>query len=120
MAGEMKLVKDATCTEAGSKQQVCTVCGSVLATEEIPAKGHVPGELMTTQEPGCEDHGTTKRFCTVCGEVLEIGDLPPAGHDWQDVYRTESTSTYTNSGAPVTVYTDVYDHSECNRCGARR
>ncbi len=120
VAGEMKIVKDATCTEAGSKQQVCTVCGTVLATEAIPAKGHVPGELTITQQPGCEEHGTTKRFCTVCGEVLEIGDLPPAGHDWQDVYRTESTSTYTNSGAPVTVYTDVYDHSECSRCGARR
>ena len=127
VAGDMKIVKDATCTEAGSKQQVCTVCGTVLATEEIPAKGHVPGELTTTQEPGCEDHGTTKRFCTVCGELLEIGDLPPAGHDWQDVYRTETETVVVQpavqgqaSAITQTREIQVYDHSECSRCGATR
>ena len=123
--GDMQVVANPTCVDAGLKQQVCTVCGTVIATEEIPAKGHVPGDLVTTQEPGCEDQGTTKRFCQVCGETLEIGSLPAAGHDWYDVYRTE-TETVVVAGQgqamaqTITREIQVYDHSECSRCGATR
>ena len=33
-------VKEATCTEKGSKEQRCTVCGEVVKTEEIAKLAH--------------------------------------------------------------------------------
>ena len=40
VAGEWEIVKEATETETGLKQQVCTNCGKVLAEEEIPMLEH--------------------------------------------------------------------------------
>ena len=36
-AGEWVIVKEAQIGEAGLKQLICTVCGEVIAEEEIPA-----------------------------------------------------------------------------------
>ena len=38
--GDFEITKEPTCTEPGSKQQVCNVCGEILEKETIPAKGH--------------------------------------------------------------------------------
>ncbi len=43
-SGTWQTVKEPTCTEAGSEQRVCEVCGEVLETREIAAKGHKDGE----------------------------------------------------------------------------
>lgn len=38
--GEWKATKAATCTEAGEKALICSVCGKTIRTEEIAAIGH--------------------------------------------------------------------------------
>ena len=39
---EWVVVKEATATEAGEKNEVCTDCDAVLKTETIPATGNTP------------------------------------------------------------------------------
>ena len=56
--GEFVVTAEPTCTEAGTRERVCDVCGE-LEQEAIPAPGHQFG---------------TDGICTVCGEE-EQGDL---------------------------------------------
>ena len=108
--------EQATCETPGSKQQKCTVCGAVLNSEVIPATGHIPGDWITTTEATCEGQGTMERKCTVCGKTLEIGTINSLGHDWVAVYRTETHMSVKQQP----VVEEIYDHSECSRCGATR
>ena len=106
--GDFEITKEPTCTEPGSKQQVCNVCGEILKKETIPAKGHdydnwqeIEGEESCIRkcktcsfEETCEheDSITTEwnavndeqcvcsMFCTKCGKVLEEG--LPENHVW--------------------------------------
>ena len=47
--GEWTVVREATCTEAGSKEKVCANCGDKV-TEEIPATGHAWSEWTVVRE----------------------------------------------------------------------
>ena len=106
--GDFEITKEPTCTEPGSKQKVCNVCGEILKKETIPAKGHdydnwqeIEGEESCIRkcktcsfEETCEheDSITTEwnavndeqcvcsMFCTKCGKVLEEG--LPENHVW--------------------------------------
>ena len=80
VAGDWEVTKEPTCTEAGEKVQKCTLCGKVLATEAIPALGHVekvvPGKAETCDEDGLSDG----IVCERCGETLKAQEVIPA-HD---------------------------------------
>ena len=39
-SGSFTIVKDPTCTEVGSKEKNCSICGKLLDTQSIPANGH--------------------------------------------------------------------------------
>ena len=39
-SGSFTIVKDPTCTEVGSKEKNCSICGKLLDTKSIPANGH--------------------------------------------------------------------------------
>ncbi len=58
-----------TCKENGKISTICSVCGEVLATETISAKGHDWGIWKTTKEPTWKDEGIKTRICDVCGEI---------------------------------------------------
>ena len=64
--------KDATCTEAGlTDGKRCSVCGETLvAQEEIPAKGHTNSEIAIENkvDPTCVADGSHDEviYCTVC------------------------------------------------------
>ena len=76
---------DATCTE----DQVCTVCGAVIAA----AEGHIPGPAATC---------TSAQTCSVCGTELKAA----LGHDLQ--HHEAQAATCTEIGW------DAYD--TCSRC----
>ena len=61
---------DATCTKAGlTEGKKCSVCGETLvAQEEIPAKGHSFGEWTVTKEATTKEEGEETRTCA-CGET---------------------------------------------------
>ena len=69
--GDWKTVKEATCTEAGTKEKVCRVCGKNI-TEVIPAYGHIWDEEYTIdKEATFTEEGSKSIHCVVCGEINE-------------------------------------------------
>ena len=69
--GDWTVVREATCTEAGSKEKVCANCGDKI-TEEIPAAGHQWNESYTVDvAPTYTEEGTESIHCSVCDEIQE-------------------------------------------------
>ena len=84
--GEWDVVKEATCTEDGSRTRACE-CGEIET--EVIAKGHteetVKGKLATCTESGFTDG----KRCTVCGEItVEQEEISSLGHNYE--YHTET------------------------------
>ena len=80
-AGEWVTDKEPTCTEAGSRHQVCADCGETIKTEEIPA-GHT-GDWVINKEPTCTENGERVRTCSVCG-ISQRETLYSPGHQFSD------------------------------------
>lgn len=80
--GAFEQIKAPTCTEAGTREAVCSVC-KTKKTEDISALGH-SGEWIVVAEPRCFDDGERQRICTVC-DALEEESIPAFGkHELQD------------------------------------
>lgn len=81
-SGTWETVKAPTCTEAGVEQRVCEVCGEVLETREIAAKGHKDGEWVVTKQATCTEPGEKELHCATCGELfLDVEGEQPADED---------------------------------------
>ena len=71
------ITKAATCTEAGKKTYVCTVC-SDTKKEAIPATGH-DTELVGAKAATCTEAGYTgDQVCKVCKATVTKGEAIPA------------------------------------------
>lgn len=64
------VVKDATCTAAGSKVENCASCDATR-TVPIPAKGHTVVKDAAVAPTVFADGKTEGSHCSVCGTVLE-------------------------------------------------
>ena len=64
------VVKEATCTEAGSKVENCASCDAVQ-TASIPVKGHTVVKDAAVAPTVFADGKTEGSHCSVCGTVLE-------------------------------------------------
>ena len=70
-AGIWIIIKQPTCSDAGKREQKCTICGEVLTTETISATGnHNYGAWVTVKKPTKIDTGLKQKTCTVCGDVI--------------------------------------------------
>ncbi|MBQ7358378.1 MAG: hypothetical protein IJW65_06560 [Clostridia bacterium] len=76
-----------SCTTAGTKSEICAVCGNRTGnSESIDALGHnYVGEVAV--EPTCEYEGEGIYRCTVCGAVDEentftVAKLPHTASNW--------------------------------------
>ena len=79
---DVSIIKDSTCTEVGSKNVKCKVCG-FETTKEIALKDHeyIADPNKTNVEPNCTEQGHTYTVCKNCG--LEHDEVLSAlGHDW--------------------------------------
>lgn len=70
-------VVEATCTEAGYIEKVCSVCGET-EREEISAKGHSYTETVVL--PTCTEEGYTLHTCSVCGDSYKDDVVEATGH----------------------------------------
>lgn len=100
----------ATCGEAGRVDTICSNCGEIVSTKEIPATGaHTWDNGTVTTEPTETAPGVRTYTCTVCGEVkTEV--IPATGahtHKW-DAGKVTTEPTATTPG--VRTYT-------CTICG---
>ena len=66
------------CETAGKKEYVCTKCGEVFESEELPATGHVDTEIRNQKEVGAEPGYTGDTYCRTCGKLIQAGSGIPA------------------------------------------
>ena len=98
----------ATCGEAGRVDTICSNCGEVISTKEIPATGeHTWDNGTVTTEPTENEPGVRTFTCAVCG-ATRTETIPATGaHDYR----------FTRTVAP-TCTADGYDLYTCSGCGA--
>lgn len=98
----------ATCGEAGRVDTICSNCGEVISTKEIPATGeHTWDNGTVTTEPTENEPGVRTYTCAICG-ATKTAPIPATGtHDYQ----------FTKTVAP-TCTADGYDLYTCSGCGA--
>lgn len=113
-------VIDATCTEAGSYEEVvyCTDCGCELSRDiyTVNSFGHTEGDSLEYNcfEPTCTKAGyyTMVVYCTTCNEKLSeyVITIPARGHsDTYDMAENGTEATCTTDG--------IYDCvSRCIEC----
>ena len=98
----------ATCGEAGRVDTICSNCGEVISTKEIPATGaHTWDNGTVTTEPTETTPGVRTYTCAVCG-ATRTETIPATG---------EHTFVFTKNVAP-TCTADGYDLYTCSGCGA--
>ncbi len=71
-----------TCTVAGNRTGVCTVCGKEVS-EELPLAAHTPEGETVTVAPTCTTTGTESGYCAVCEEEYTVV-LPKSAHTYAD------------------------------------
>lgn len=105
-SAEWRVTDEATCTEPGSRELVCTVCGYVLKEEMILPTDHDYDYTHVTnyggpaKQPTCTTPGYGGVKCKMCGTISYMSNIPALGHSWGDRYSIGG----------------VY-YQECTRCG---
>ena len=94
-------IAEATCTEKGHAEYVCTRCGAEYQTED-EALGHAYEKEIIF--PTCTTKGYTIYTCSRCGDSYQADLTEPLGHDYQ---KTVTDPTCLENG--YTTYT-------CGRC----
>ena len=98
----------ATCGKAGRVDTICSNCGEVVSTRELPPTGaHDWGNGVVTTAPTETTPGVRTFTCTVCGQTRTEA-IPATGtHDYQFTKTVDPTCT--DGG---------YDLYTCSGCGA--
>lgn len=98
----------ATCGKAGRVDTICSNCGEVVSTRELPPTGaHVWDNGVVTTAPTETTPGVRTFTCTVCGDIREETIPATGAHDYQ--FTKTVAPTCTDGG---------YDLYTCSGCGA--
>ena len=98
----------ATCGEAGRVDTICSNCGEVVSTRELPPTGaHVWDNGTVTTAPTETTPGVRTYTCTVCGDIREETIPATGAHDYRFTKTVDPTCT--DGG---------YDLYTCSGCGA--
>lgn len=106
--GTTERTMPATCGEAGRVDTICSNCGEVVSTRELPPTGaHVWDNGTVTTAPTETTPGVRTRTCTVCGDIREETIPATGAHDYR--FTKNVAPTCTDGG---------YDLYTCSGCGA--
>ncbi len=83
-------IESATCTEDGSRERICSVCGH-KDEETISALGHDYHETIT--EPTCTERGYTTYTCSRCEDSYVDNYVDALGHSISHYAAKEPTCT---------------------------
>lgn len=123
-------IKEATCTEEGTKRKYCAKCDYSI-TEAIPAAGHDYGEPTVLIEATCKQEGKCEYCCKVCGDMYEE-TIPLAEHDYGKPTvlveascskdgKNEYRCKICGETKEETVRAEhVFVDGECTKCGAEK
>lgn len=97
--------KSPNCTDKGSKQRSCKVCG-YTETEEMNANGHDwKSDYTVDVEPTCTTEGSKSIHCKNCDAVKDSKSIVALGHSYaEEIIK----ATITKNGKVVT---------RCQKCG---
>lgn len=101
-----EIIRAATCSREGLKEYACTVCGTILRTETIPADpdAHLYSSFTVIREADCTTEGLKEEICAYDNSHKRTAAIPadPEAHDWDDGgettapgCETEGVITYT-------------------------
>ena len=62
-----RITKQPTCAEPGEKTLICSICGAVGETIEIPKTAHAYQDKKVTKRATTSKNGTFTAVCSVCG-----------------------------------------------------
>ena len=79
-----------SCTQPGSRETFCSVCGYVEDSEEIPAQGH-DWKTESAVKNTCTNAGVNHLVCARCGEKKDE-TVSAAGHSFS-AWKTTSEAT---------------------------
>lgn len=90
--GEWTVTLEPTCTEPGSREHACTICGNTVS-EKISPTGHSFGEWIVDVDSTCTKEGSQHHDCEVCGfsESKAIEKKPHEYGDWVTVKEPSCT-----------------------------
>ena len=80
------VIIEPTCTEMGTREQICGRCQIVVQTEQTDALGHIEMPWVVIQAPACTTSGIRQRICDRCNYIIEEDSIEKIGHtfgDWQ-------------------------------------
>jgi len=99
--------KEATCTEAGSRYKVCTVCKTDTVTETIRTISHTSSDWIVTKTATCTEAGSRYKVCTLCGTTITTEEITKLAH-------TEVTDKAVAATCTATGLTEGSHCSVCN------
>ena len=106
--GSTERTVPATCGEAGRVDTICSNCGEVVSTRELPPTGaHVWDNGVVTTAPTETTPGVRTFTCTVCGQTRTEAIPATGAHDYR--FTKTVAPTCTDGG---------YDLYTCSGCGA--
>ncbi|MBE6752415.1 MAG: hypothetical protein E7556_07805 [Ruminococcaceae bacterium] len=103
-----EVIKQPTCTEAGTKTFTCTTCGDSY-TESITATGHKWNSGSVTLHPTCTTVGEKTYVCNVCYES-KSETISVLGHNYAKDFTIDKNPTYDEAGSKS---------RHCTRCDAK-
>ncbi|MBD8940419.1 MAG: hypothetical protein EGR73_09000 [Lachnospiraceae bacterium] len=81
--GKWTTIREATCTESGEEERVCSRDASHTESREIPAAGHQEKEIAEIPATCTETGRSAGTECSVCGLVLSgEEEIQALGHDY--------------------------------------
>ena len=107
---DVKVTKEATCKEAGSKDVKCKDCGETKTVAIPKIKEHKWDAGTVTTEATCIEAGVKTFKCTVCEET-KTEEIPTKGSHTYGEWKVQ---------IPATPFSDGKKVRECSACGDKQ
>ncbi len=65
-----------TCTADGQREEICSICGTLMKTESVPAYGHTSSDWTVGKEATCTEGGYLFATCERCNEDVQENTDP--------------------------------------------
>lgn len=103
-----RIIKEATCTQTGEQEEVCSICGDVRNGVIIRELGHDYLEsYQVDKEATCTEDGIESKHCSRCTATKDAREIKATGHKYGE-YTTTKDATCKEEGT---------QERTCSKCG---
>ena len=94
--GDWEIIVSPNCTESGSRERVCDVCG-YTDTEPLQAEGHSWEDEYTVDKAAtCTEDGSMSIHCEKCDAKKDVQLIPASGHVPSGEWRRDESEHWKN------------------------